>query len=187
MYWRYQSIFELIIIIMPSPCPAAQIFHLSSAHMRSTDFKQNNANGNCWWDWTWFGWRNSALAHHPCNNVFILKLSNKYSSGYHRNCVHRAITPLTRNTSVRWRPSVLVSCFASIFLIPEVQCLSSEQQRSSVLGSANGGISGGSGVNINTICSEETKASCQTLGPWEPQLAGHVLLFSQSDLLCSHC
>ena len=62
-YWRYQSIFELIIIIMPSPCPAAQIFHLSSAHMRSTDFKQNNANGNCWWDWTWFGWRNSALAH----------------------------------------------------------------------------------------------------------------------------
>ena len=52
---------------------------------------------------------------------------------------------------------------------------------------ANGRISAGSGVNINTICSEETKASCQTLGPWEPQLAGHVLLFSQSDLLCSHC
>ena len=72
------------------------------------------------------------------NNVFILKLSNKYSSGYHRNCVHRAITPLTRNTSVRRRPSVLVSCFASIFLIPEVQCLSSAQERaaaSSVLGS----------------------------------------------------
>ena len=127
------------------------------------------------------------LLTQSCNNVFILKLSNKYSSGYHRNCVHRAITPLTRNPSVRWRPSVLVSCFASIFLIPEVQCLSSEQQRSSVLGSANGRISGGSGVNINTICSEETKASCQTLGPWEPQLAGHVLLFSQSDLLCSHC
>ena len=130
------------------------------------------------------------LLTQSCNNVFILKLSNKYSSGYHRNCVHRAITPLTRNTSVRWRPSVLVSCFASIFLIPEVQGLSSwaaSRSGAACWALANGRISAGSGVNINTICSEETKASCQTLGPWEPQLAGHVLLFSQSDLLCSHC
>ena len=60
-----------------------------------------------------------------------------------------------------------MSCFASIFLIPEVQGLSSEQPRSVACWAlANGRISTGSEVNINTICSWETKASCQTLlGP----------------------